>query len=237
MITGYNTDVEHGGVVYHVQTEDKGTGSPVILSLVYVGGEILASKRSRYDDLITAGFDERILIDRLQRQHKLICAAVHAGRIEDLKRMSQADTGRLTPRPPVLTPPSEPMVDEAPAPPPEAEGEPTPAAEPPAPPEVSQLPIEVSLVDEVEFRSGKFVTVRARVSRGLPGQPVQNARVIIKTLGSTFRPSSALALTDAGGVAQIFLSLPAFRLGRAAVLVRAEVGAEVAELRRVILPQ
>ena len=56
MITGFNTDIEHDGVVYHVQTEDKGLDSPIILSLVYAGGTILASKRSPYEDLIAEGF-------------------------------------------------------------------------------------------------------------------------------------------------------------------------------------
>jgi hypothetical protein len=92
MITGFNTDIEHEGTVYHVQTEDKGLDSPLILSLVYVGGAILASKRSRYEDLIEKGFDEKELAERLNRQHKLICAAIRAGRIDDLKRMSQRET-------------------------------------------------------------------------------------------------------------------------------------------------
>lgn len=91
MITGFNTDVEHNGVVYHVQTEDKGLKSPLILSLVYVGGTILASKRTPYDDLIANGFDEGKLAERLQRQHKLICAAIHTGRIEDLKQQTERD--------------------------------------------------------------------------------------------------------------------------------------------------
>lgn len=94
MITGYNTDVEHDGVVYHVQTEDKGLDSPLILSLVYSGGAILASKRSHYDDLIASGFSEEALAERLKRQHRLICAAIHAGRIEELKKMGQ--TGPLS---------------------------------------------------------------------------------------------------------------------------------------------
>lgn len=88
MITGYNTDIEFGGVVYHVQTEDKGLAKPIILSLVYQGGTILASKRSPYDDLLADDLDEGILSERLNRQHRLICAAVKAGRIEDLKQMS-----------------------------------------------------------------------------------------------------------------------------------------------------
>lgn len=88
MITGFNTDIEHDGVIYHVQTEDKGLDAPIILSLVYAGGTILASKRSPYQDLIAEGFSDEALAERLKRQHKLICAAIHSGRIDDLKRMS-----------------------------------------------------------------------------------------------------------------------------------------------------
>src|SRR3979409_2178007 len=102
MITGYNTDVEHDGVVYHVQTEDKGLETPIILSLVYVGGAILASKRAPYDDLIAAGFDEAVLPDRINTQHKLLCAGLRSGRLEYLKRMSQgapAEKARQPKRP------------------------------------------------------------------------------------------------------------------------------------------
>ena len=91
MITGFNTDIDYEGVTYHVQTEDKGLATPLILSLVYDRGTILASKRSPYDDLLIDAFDEKVLTDRLQKQHKLICAAVRGGRIEDLKRMTMKD--------------------------------------------------------------------------------------------------------------------------------------------------
>lgn len=103
MITGFNTDIEHDGVVYHVQTEDKGLASPLILSLVYSGGAILASKRSPYHDLIIAGFDEEKLSQRLKRQHRLICAAISAGRIEELKGMG---TPRTKPPEKAAPPPS-----------------------------------------------------------------------------------------------------------------------------------
>lgn len=108
MITGFNTDIEFDGVVYHVQTEDKGLDTPLILSLVYVGGAILASKRSQYHDLINVGFDPLVLAERLQRQHTLICAAVKAGRIEDLKRLTQhdADVQATSPAPPTPPPPA-----------------------------------------------------------------------------------------------------------------------------------
>ena len=105
MITGFNTDIEHDGVVYHVQTEDKGLDSPIILSLVYVGGTILASKRSPYEDLIASGFSDEVLAERLKRQHRLICAAINSGRIDDLKKMS----GR-----PKEAPPKQETVEAAP---------------------------------------------------------------------------------------------------------------------------
>jgi len=97
MITGFNTDIEHEGVVYLVQTEDKGMASPIVVSLVYAGGAILAAKRSSYEDLIEAGFEEAVLAERLQRQHRLICAAIRAGRVEELKRMRTPQAATATP--------------------------------------------------------------------------------------------------------------------------------------------
>jgi hypothetical protein len=97
VISGFNSDIEFQGTIYHVQTEDKGLDTPVILSLVYSRGEILASKRSPYDDMIAAGFDEAELNERLQRQHKLIIAAIRAGRIDDLKRMTMKESQKRRP--------------------------------------------------------------------------------------------------------------------------------------------
>ncbi|HEX8149476.1 MAG TPA: hypothetical protein VF591_20005 [Pyrinomonadaceae bacterium] len=165
MITGFNTDIPYDGVTYHVQTEDKGLDTPLILSLVYVGGHIIASKRTPYADLISKGFDEGVLTERLQRQHKLICAAIKSGRVEDLKRMSGPNGGSAQPeadaaaggrkaagqrrkRPDAPAPEkaAEPAAESAPepareaAPPAEAPRAPEPAAPPPAPPQTKAAP-------------------------------------------------------------------------------------------------
>lgn len=127
MITGFNTDVVHAGTTYHVQTEDKGTETPLILSLVYVGGAILASKRTSYKDLLDAGFDAEQLAERLQRQHKLICAAIKAGRIDDLKKMSEAGARETAPpetKPRAARAPKPPAADAPPKPSPAAEKSP-----------------------------------------------------------------------------------------------------------------
>ena len=268
MITGFNTDVEHDGTVYHVQTEDKGLDSPLILSLVYVGGAILASKRSLYHDLIAKGFDETTLAERLHRQHKLICAAIHAGRIEDLKRMNQREPVEAKPAPtlepqaspvahtapnepqslsePLMHVPSEPVpaasVEAAAAPPPRPELLVS-GAEPSAPMDVTRAvaaydELHLDLLEERNLRAGDFVTFRIRVSSG----PVENrdavpdADVILKVLGTAFKPLICSARTDQDGVAILFAGLPRFSNGRAAILIRASAHNCEAELRRIIQP-
>lgn len=257
MITGYNTDVEHDGVVYHVQTEDKGLETPFILSLVYSGGAILASKRSRYEDLIASGFSDEALSERLKRQHLLICAAIHAGRVLDLKRMAGAE--------PELTPVETPADK---APPGQAQGEVKAEAEaaaqqsppPPTSPEdaVSQPDVytihdprrqsplgeqaqeeeglKISLLDEQEFRSGDSLTLRIMVSQlsGKSEKPMNGAVVSVKVLGTSFRPMIYSMKTERDGMATVSAKIPKFTSGRAAILIRALAGGSETELRRVI---
>ncbi|OLE52622.1 MAG: hypothetical protein AUG51_17125 [Acidobacteria bacterium 13_1_20CM_3_53_8] len=243
MITGFNTDVEHSGVVYHVQTEDKGLDSPLILSLVYSGGAILASKRSPYNDLIVEGFDEAILAERLQRQHRLICAAIQAGRIEDLKRMTQRSAATRAPRPIISeerpqVSPTQPEISQA-QPPVDAqslpEAHPTDTTGFPHT-EAAQDALHLDLLEERELRSGEYVTLRVRVSHGPMGSKVavHDAPVTVKVLGTTFKPVISSATTDRDGVALVFVSIPKFNAGRAALLIRVEMDGREAELRRII---
>jgi hypothetical protein len=94
MITGFNTDVPHQDRIYHVQTEDRGTkDNPVLESLVYIGGTIIAKKLTPYADKITQGANEAMIASLLKRQHQIIIAAIKAGRIEDLIKHSAIYSG------------------------------------------------------------------------------------------------------------------------------------------------
>ena len=279
MITGFNTDIEHDGVVYHVQTEDKGLDSPIILSLVYVGGTILASKRSPYADLIEQGFSDEVLAERLKRQHKLICAAINSGRINDLKKMSGrvkeapekvaeepmivADTDVSEEVEAASTPPpieefefDYEMTQQWTPPPPREEVEEEEVEEPAEPVVVSEeftdevieeesveevLPdgLAITLLDDdEEFYSGKAYTLRVLITNRLRGdeKPLANASISIKILGTTFRPLIYSLKTESDGVASVATEIPQFSSGRAAVLVRAVVKDQAAELRRIIHP-
>ncbi|MFZ1376398.1 MAG: hypothetical protein WAS25_07380 [Geothrix sp.] len=83
MITGYNTDVRHGNRVFHVQTEDKGLSNPKIETLIYVGGEILDSYRSSYEDLIAAPpITESVIQSRMDEQHRAVIRDIKNGKYD-----------------------------------------------------------------------------------------------------------------------------------------------------------
>ena len=299
MISGFNTDIEFDGVVYHVQTEDKGLSALKIISLVYDGGTILASKRTPYDDLANGNFDEEILTERLQKQHKLICAAIQAGRLDDLKQMTaKASAGRVAvsaenaaktlevptvveladiattagpadldardedqplPHSDILTSlPIEPPIEtefeekvavdvfeddllidgvsivedehildaEAVAVVSELSGQERP----------SNSKLSVELLGETKFKGGDRQTVNIMVCRGTGRKVVQGVQIMIKVLGSSFRPVIFHAKSDSNGLAKVHLQLPHFQAGRAALLIRAIDQGEEIELRRVVTP-
>jgi hypothetical protein len=91
VITGFNTDVKYKGVVYHVQTEDKGSGNPLIETLIYKGGEILGSRRLPYRDLVQVG-DEPAITKLMEDQHKGMIMEIKRGRFDqDADRTAMED--------------------------------------------------------------------------------------------------------------------------------------------------
>ena len=82
MLTGFNTEIDFEGVTYHVQTEDRGASKPLIESLVYVRGEILATRRTEYGGLLQAGAEMAAIQTLMERQHRTIVDAVRSGRID-----------------------------------------------------------------------------------------------------------------------------------------------------------
>jgi len=293
VITGFNTDIEYEGVTYHVQTEDKGVATPLILSLVYDRGTILASKRSPYDDLLIGDFDEKVLTERLQKQHKLICAAVRGGRIEDLKRMTMKESAsrkqgliaqkeiksvvekkdefaNLTelkteeiPMPLILKGKSDSFDYQ------ERQGiavredvwdVPLQIVEDPLvgvveiveeelilPAEAVEIltdfvnteqpaddRLKIELLNEPAFKGGERKTITMMVRHGNPETGLSGAQILVKIIGSSFRPLIFHAKTDSSGVATVHLQLPHFRAGRAAILIKAMSEGEETELRRTI---
>jgi hypothetical protein len=79
MVPGFNTDFKYRGETYHVQTEDNGVGNPVVVTLLYHKGAILASRRTPYQDLVDRpGFEQELMV-LMKSQHKDIMRSLLAG--------------------------------------------------------------------------------------------------------------------------------------------------------------
>lgn len=81
MITGFNVDVRYKSVTYHVQTEDKGPANPLVLTLVYKGGEILDSRRLIYKDL-PEGQTETGIAKLMEDQHNAMVSEIKRGKFD-----------------------------------------------------------------------------------------------------------------------------------------------------------
>ena len=73
MLSGFNTNFLYRGVLFHVQTEDSGIENPHVISHLFHGGNIMASEKRDYSDLVqeSSGPDLEDAIRKLMEgQHK-----------------------------------------------------------------------------------------------------------------------------------------------------------------------
>ena len=219
MITGFNTDIKHNEKVYHIQTEDKGLQNPYIESLVYVGGEILASKKTSYAEQAGAGVDEKWIGSLMEQQHRTMIAAIKRGRFD-----VTADVTKSTARPTMSAPMPGPT-----------------RVEPPPPlaideertldqviidylaSEAESEHLELSLMSSTEFYAGMPVELRVAAKKSLSQNPIAAAAIEVKVI-STVEPPRVIfrGKTAADGTTVIRCTIPPFAEGTAAIIISAQ---------------
>jgi hypothetical protein len=96
--------------------------------------------------------------------------------------------------------------------------------------------LTIELLGESKFKGGDRKTINLMICKGTDRRVVADAQIMVKVLGSAFRPVIFHSKTDSNGLARIHLQLPNFQAGRAALLVRAIAGGEEIELRKLVTP-
>jgi hypothetical protein len=210
MVTGFNTDVQHGGKVYHVQTEDKGLQNPIIETLIYMGGEILAARRSSYADLLKQGLDEKEIAERIETQHNRMILDVREGKYES-KEIRPFGEGIISSK----------SFDEV-----VVEWL------------KSQTAVEriiLKMVGSDGFVEGSTARLDLLVSRPSTGQGVAGAKVKVKLISTVAKPRTLVeGTTDDAGQVSLSCPLPVLNEGTAALIVQASSGKESAEIKQVI---
>jgi hypothetical protein len=83
MLPGSNTNIRHGGVLFHVQTEDSGRAHPHIITHLYHGGTILASEKSSYADVVEAPDLPTRVRELMDAQHHAMLKRLASGELDE----------------------------------------------------------------------------------------------------------------------------------------------------------
>jgi len=255
MITGYNTDVRHLDVVFHVQTEDKGLANPFIESLVYVGGQVLASKRASYASLLAEGKDEKSVLALMDHQHRTMIAAIRHGKFDDKVadlKLDRSTTGRQavadeSPSAPAAAPvPVAPPREAAPPPVALTPRQPPPEPRPPERTldqvileyltnEADQEQLLLTLERDSDLGLGRRVELALRACSSKSGRPVPGTQVSVRMISTVAEPRSlAAGRTDDDGAIELAFDVPQLGRGTAALVITAVSSIGRAELKHLL---
>ena len=84
MVVGFNHNIKHKGKMYHIQTEDSGLENPHIITHLFVGGNILASKKTSYADIVGADNLAQVVRELMEEQHKEMLRNLINGVYDDI---------------------------------------------------------------------------------------------------------------------------------------------------------
>ncbi|HEY3451940.1 MAG TPA: hypothetical protein VGK67_36615 [Myxococcales bacterium] len=102
-VTGFNHNIKHKGKLYHIQTEDSGVNNPHIITHLFVGGNILASKKTAYADIVNAENLPQVVRELMEEQHKEMLRNLLNGVYDEAEQSRSYAPGQLAtdaPRPP-----------------------------------------------------------------------------------------------------------------------------------------
>ncbi len=234
MITGYNTDVRHAEVVFHVQTEDKGTSNPFVESLVYVGGRVVAAKRASYQGLLDEGKGAGEIGELMEHQHRTMIAAIKQGKFDEKLQAllgikpSAASTGTVPKASAAEDMLSATRITEA-------ERTLDQVILEYLTSEAEQEQLQIAVEGEPTLIAGlpSHLHLRATSSKG--GRPVSGALIEVKLI-STVAEARNLASgeTDSLGDVELDFLIPQLGSGAAALIITAESHIGSAELKHLL---
>lgn len=86
MQVGINENFNYDGEVYHAQTEDGGVNNPVITTVLFRGGTIIASKRTNYSDILKSDKLALVVGQIMREQHRGVLKDLVTGILVPLKK-------------------------------------------------------------------------------------------------------------------------------------------------------
>lgn len=203
MNLGHNSNVQVGGMAYHVQTEDRGSVHPFIDTTVYSGGRVVHRRTTSYNDLLkTDGDRQGLLQKRVEDQHRAVIDEIRAGILQ--------------------LPPSPAAVQHSAggASAVSAAGAGKPSDTVPAP---SLDDIVVTLINASSWIHGGHANLQIAVRARQTSQPKAGATIRV-TLEGALSPTQFEASTGAQGYVEVKFALPKISSEGATLVIHASSG-------------
>ena len=110
MLSGFNTNMRHRGVLFHVQTEDSGRANPHVITHLFHGGNIMASEKREYSEQLEVDDLAGVVKGLMEEQHKAMLHRLKSGECDDaiLARLGANVFGDLSETAATLSPGPEP---------------------------------------------------------------------------------------------------------------------------------
>jgi hypothetical protein len=209
MLFGHNTNVTVGGVIIHVQTEDRGATRAILDTTVHYRGRVLHRRTSKYDDLLPLDPDrEQALKIRLDDQHATVVDELRTGKLAVQLELPPAPVSAA----PAIVPPS-PVANAS------ASHEKT---------------LTVEMLNPRTWLTGKHATlylvVRDKNAGAAPGTALGDARVTARVEGAAEK-TEVSTTTGADGQAQLQFDMPRLAAEEAALVIEAVSGEAHGHLR------
>jgi len=83
MLVGYNTNISYKDSIYHIQTEDRGQDNPIIVTLLYSKGKILASRKTNYAHIVGEPDYKEKMRRLMKEQHDNMIKELLAGKCSE----------------------------------------------------------------------------------------------------------------------------------------------------------
>jgi len=88
---GFNTNIRHRGVLFHVQTEDSGRANPHVITHLYHGGTILSSAKCDYLEQVDSPDLTRTVRGLMEKQHKAMLKRLRGGEFNEVIQQRLGD--------------------------------------------------------------------------------------------------------------------------------------------------
>lgn len=206
VLFGHNSNLKIGELVYHVQTEDRGTSHAVIDTMVYQSGRVLHRRANSYADLLPldAGREDE-LKHRVSAQHHAVLEELRSGTLK-LASHQAVPAGAA-----------------------KASGDGTPRANAGSSADDARDSLAVELLNARNWLSGRRATLQVLVFEKQGGAAVSGAGVLARIEGAA-EPAQYSTATGLDGKAQLAFDMPRLTGAECALVIEAKTGKAHARL-------